>query len=209
MSDEVKARVFEPFFTTKSARGTGLGLATSFSIIEQAKGSIEIESAPGHGTTFTIRLPRMAEAPARLDAPSSSSPRPTVSGVVLLVEDDAQVRRVAARALEGQGFQVLEAENGTVALELAKRAQRLSCVVTDVVMPIMGGVELVRRLRLIDANVPVIVMSGYVDDASLFDDADELDVRFIAKPFLPADLVAAVCDSMRSVVALEELRPSI
>jgi CheY-like chemotaxis protein len=104
---------------------------------------------------------------------------------------------------------VLEADNGTVALELAKRAPPISCVVTDVVMPIMGGVELVRRMRLFDAHVPVIVMSGYVDDASLFEDADELDVHFIAKPFLPADLVAAVCDAIRSPVPPQEQRPSL
>jgi signal transduction histidine kinase/CheY-like chemotaxis protein/ABC-type uncharacterized transport system substrate-binding protein len=210
MTEEVKARVFEPFFTTKQVgRGTGLGLATSFSIIEQAKGSIDIESAPGHGTTFVIRLPRVLAPPERAETSVCSSPRPIASGVVLLVEDDAQVRRVAARALERQGFQVLEAENGTVALELARHAPRLSCVVTDVVMPIMGGVDLVRRLRLFDAHVPVIVMSGYVDDASLFEDADELDVRFIAKPFLPADLVVAVCDAIRSPPRPQEQRPSL
>jgi signal transduction histidine kinase/CheY-like chemotaxis protein len=210
MSDEIKACVFEPFFTTKSVgRGTGLGLATSFSIVEQAKGSIQIESEVGRGTIFTIRLPRVLEPPTYQDIPAASGLRPIASGLVLLVEDDTQVRRVAARALEGHGFQVLEAENGTVALELAKHAGRLSCVVTDVVMPLMGGVELLRGLRLLDANVPVIVMSGYVDDASLFENADELDVRFIAKPFLPADLVAVVCDSIRPRAAPQELRPSV
>jgi signal transduction histidine kinase/CheY-like chemotaxis protein len=210
MSEEVKARVFEPFFTTKQVgHGTGLGLATSFSIIQQAQGSIEIDSTPGRGTTFVIRLPRVLAPPEQVDVPARSSARPVSSGVVLLVEDDPQVRRLAVRALERQGFQVLEAENGTVALELARHAPLLSCVVTDVVMPIMGGVELVRQLRSFNAHVPVIVMSGYVDDASLFEDANELDVRFVPKPFLPADLVASVCDAIRSPTPPQEHRPSL
>jgi CheY-like chemotaxis protein len=156
-------------------------------------------------------LPRVLERPAALDVPLAGSVRPVTSGVVLLVEDDVQVRRVAAIALERQGFEVLEADNGTVALELAAPPRRLSCVVTDVVMPIMGGVELVRRLRLLDPDVPVVVTSGYVDDANLFDDEDELGVRFVAKPFLPVDLVAAVCDSIgaRAVAAeTSAIRPA-
>jgi two-component system cell cycle sensor histidine kinase/response regulator CckA len=209
MSDEIKSRVFEPFFTTKDVGcGTGLGLATSFAIIGQAGGSMDVESSPGEQTTFTIRLPRREPAPQASDDPAPSpEPGPVSWGLVLLAEDDPQVRRVAARVLEGHGFEVLEAENGAIALELAtQRAGRLSCVLTDVVMPIMGGREFVRRLRLVDASVPVVVMSGYVDDSSLFDEARQLDVRFIAKPFLPADLVLAVCECARPT--LREVRNS-
>jgi len=200
MTNEVKARIFEPFYTTKDVgRGTGLGLATSFSIIEQAGGSIEVESAPGHETTFTIRLPRHASAPPEpSEPPAPESARELANGLVLLVEDDPQVRRVVARSLEGCGFEVLEAENGAIGLELAKqRRGRLTCVLTDVVMPIMGGHEFVRRLRLVEPSVPVIVMSGYVDDSTLFDEAQKLDVRFVSKPFLPADLVRAVRECAR------------
>jgi two-component system cell cycle sensor histidine kinase/response regulator CckA len=207
MSEAVKARVFEPFFTTKDVgSGTGLGLATSFAIIAQAGGSIDVESSPGKQTTFTIRLPRRAPAPEDNAHPAPSPLPEGVSwGLVLLAEDDPQVRRVAARALEGHGFEVLEAENGAVALELAtQRAGRLSCVLTDVVMPIMGGREFIRRLRLVDPSVPVVVMSGYVEDLSLFDEARQLDVRFLAKPFLPAALVLAVCESARPT--LREVR---
>ena len=197
MTDEVKSRLFEPFFTTKPVgRGTGLGLATSLSIVEQAKGSIEIESTPGCGTTFIIRLPRVHEAPAQAVVPAAAAPRAIGSGVVLLVEDDAQVRRLAADSLERHGFKVLKAENGAVALELAGKAPRLSCVLTDAVMPIMGGVELVRRLRLLGTNVPVVVMSGYVDDMSLFEESEQLGVSFLPKPFLPSELVAAVSDAI-------------
>jgi signal transduction histidine kinase/ActR/RegA family two-component response regulator len=197
MNDEVKKRVFEPFFTTKTVgRGTGLGLATSFSIIEQAKGSIAIESEPGRGATFIVRLPRQLQPPERLATAARTPPRARLSGLVLLVEDDPQVRGVARRALEKQGLQVLEAENGAVAVAFATQGRKLSCVITDVVTPIMGGVELVRRIRALDPDVPVLVMSGYVDDASLFAEAGELGVDFIAKPFLPSDLVTAVCDAM-------------
>jgi signal transduction histidine kinase/ActR/RegA family two-component response regulator len=210
MAQDVISRIFEPFFTTKSVgRGTGLGLATSFSIVEQAKGSIAIESKPGLGSTFIICLPRRLEPPERLVAPARSSPRTRVSGLVLLVEDDAQVRGVARRALENQGLQVLEAENGAVAIALASQGRKLSCVLTDVVTPIMGGVELVRRVRALDRDVPVIVMSGYVDDASLFAEAGQLGVSFIAKPFLPSDLVTAVCDAIGRRKAPAELRQSV
>jgi signal transduction histidine kinase/CheY-like chemotaxis protein len=210
MDEEVKKRLFEPFFTTKPVgRGTGLGLATSFSIVEQAKGSIAIESEPDRGTTFIIRLPRELEPPERLVAPARSTPGTRTSGLVLLVEDDVQVRGLARRALEHQGLQVLEAENGAVALELATKQRRLSCLITDVVTPIMGGVELVRRVRALRSDVPVVVMSGYVDDASLFEAAGELDVHFIAKPFLPSELVAAVCDAIERRRARLELRLSV
>jgi CheY-like chemotaxis protein/anti-sigma regulatory factor (Ser/Thr protein kinase) len=210
MDEEVKKRLFEPFFTTKSVgRGTGLGLATSFSIVEQAKGSIVIESEPGRGATFIIRLPRELDPPERLVTPARATPSTRTSGLVLLVEDDVQVRGLARRALENQGLQVLEAENGAVGLELAMKQRRLSCVVTDVVTPIMGGVELVRRIRAFNSRVPVVVMSGYVDDASLFEEAGGLDVQFIAKPFLPSDLVAVVCDAIERGHAPQELRLSV
>jgi CheY-like chemotaxis protein/anti-sigma regulatory factor (Ser/Thr protein kinase) len=210
MDEEVKKRLFEPFFTTKPAgRGTGLGLATSFSIVEQAGGSMAVESEPGRGATFIIRLPRKLAPPERLAISARSKPSTRSTGLVLLVEDDVQVRGLARRALENQGLQVLEAENGAVALELATKERRLSCLVTDVVTPIMGGVELVRRLRALGSDVPVVVMSGYVDDASLFEGAAELDVHFIAKPFLPSDLVAAVAEAIERRRAPGELLRSV
>lgn len=210
MDENIKKQVFEPFFTTKTiGRGTGLGLATSFSIIEQAKGSIAIDSEPGRGTTFIIRLPREHTLPNRFTTPTSASARRRISGLVLLVEDDEQVRGLARRALENQGLRVIEAENGAVAIELATKGPALSCVLTDVVTPIMGGVELVRRIRAYDPEVPVIVMSGYVDDASLFEESGSLDVRFIAKPFLPSELVAAVCEAIEGQRAREKACDSV
>jgi signal transduction histidine kinase/ActR/RegA family two-component response regulator len=199
MSEAVKSRIFEPFFTTKDVgRGTGLGLATSIAIVERARGTIVVDSSPGRGTTFTIRLPRVFESPAEL----VERPRPAVrmgGGLVLLVEDDPQVRRVARNALAESGYEVLEADNGVVALELARQHDsRLRCVLTDIVMPILGGGELGRELRSAHPDLPIVVMSGYVDDPSLGSEFARLNVHFVSKPFLPDELVAIVSDAAES-----------
>jgi signal transduction histidine kinase/CheY-like chemotaxis protein len=201
MSEAVKARIFEPFFTTKDVgHGTGLGLATSIAIVERAQGTIAVDSSLGRGTTFTIRLPRVFESPAELAEPPCRPPVRRGGGLVLLVEDDPQVRRVARNALAESGYEVLEADNGVVALELARRHDsRLRCVLTDIVMPILGGGELVRRLRSEHPDLPIVVMSGYVDDPSLGSELARLDVRFISKPFLPNELVTVVSDAAESV----------
>jgi signal transduction histidine kinase/ActR/RegA family two-component response regulator len=197
MSEAVKARIFEPFFTTKDVgRGTGLGLATSIAIVERARGTIDVDSSPGRGTTFTIRLPRVFESPTDLAEHPRRLPVRADGGLVLLVEDDPQVRRVARDALAESGYEVLEADNGAVALELATRHDsRIRCVLTDVVMPILGGGELVRKLRSEFPDLPIVVMSGYVDDPSLGSELARLDVRFVSKPFLPDELVAVVSDA--------------
>ena len=205
MSDEVKAHVFEPFFTTKEVgRGTGLGLSTSFAIVQQAGGTLEVESELGRGATFIVRLPRVDERPELEGERDISSPGKSVaSGVVLLVEDDPQVRQVTADLLRQHGFSIVEAENGAVAIELVERGeQRFDCMLTDVVMPILGGGELVRRIRLLAPDLPIIVMSGYVDDPSLRADASRLGVEFVAKPFETEELVeklrAAIGDHRRA-----------
>jgi len=198
MTDEVKARIFEPFYTTKeSGRGTGLGLATSFSIIEQARGSIEVQSELGHGTTFTIRFPRIFEAPSTSHKRSAALRPRTGGGLVLLVEDDLQVRRVASQVLKQHGFEILEAENGAIALELTKQpARRIDCVLTDLVMPMLGGIELVKALRRANLGVPIVVMSGYADDVSLIEEAKQLGARFISKPFVPDDLALMIDEAV-------------
>ena len=199
MTDEVKARIFEPFFTTKDVgQGTGLGLATSIGIVEQAQGSLHVESALGRGTTFTLRLPRCLESAVEQSSRRAASSVAPGEGLVLVVEDDPQIRRVARSALEADGFEIIEADNGAAALELVRRHRaRLRCVLTDVVMPIMGGADLVRRLRAEATGVPIVVMSGYVDDPSLLGDAVALGLRFIAKPFVLEELVRAVREAAR------------
>jgi signal transduction histidine kinase len=197
MSDAVKARIFEPFFTTKEVgNGAGLGLATIIAIVEQARGTVDVDSSLGRGTTFTVHLPRAFESPAELAEHPRRPPVRMGGGLVLLVEDDPQVRRVARNALTESGYEVLEADNGVVALELVRRhGSRLRCVLTDVVMPILGGGELVRKLRGEHPDLPIVVMSGYVDDPSLGSELARLDVRFVSKPFLPDELVAIVSDA--------------
>jgi nitrogen-specific signal transduction histidine kinase/CheY-like chemotaxis protein len=197
MSDAVKARIFEPFFTTKDVgNGAGLGLATIIAIVEQARGTVDVDSSLGRGTTFTVHLPRAFESPAELAEHPRRPPVRMGGGLVLLVEDDPQVRRVARNALTESGYEVLEADNGVVALELVRRhGSRLRCVLTDVVMPILGGGELVRKLRGEHPDLPIVVMSGYVDDPSLGSELARLDVRFVSKPFLPDELVAIVSDA--------------
>jgi signal transduction histidine kinase len=196
ISEEVMAQIFEPFFTTKAVgRGTGLGLATSVAIIERAGGRLEVASTVGRGTTFTIHLPRVFESPAEVAERPRLPPVRTDGGLVLLVEDDPQVRRVTREVLTKSGYEVVEADNGVVALELARQhAPRIQCVLTDVVMPILGGGELLRRLRSEHPDLPIVVMSGYVDDPSLGSELARLDVRFIAKPFLPDELVCVIND---------------
>src|SRR5689334_1460171 len=147
MDPATQARIFEPFFTTKPrGRGTGLGLATVYGIVRQSDGHVAVESAPGAGTTFRIYLPRV-DAPLAVAAPPQSPAAAAGSGTILLVEDERLVRVLARKVLEQAGYRVLVAEGGAQALELARgHSGVIDLLVTDVVMPEMGGRELVRRL---------------------------------------------------------------
>ena len=192
MDDATRARLFEPFFTTKPVgAGTGLGLATVYGIVQQNGGDVRVESAPGAGATFTILLPRAAD-PA--SAPAAGAPgvrAPRGRGTVLLVEDETAVRATTRRVLERHGYAVLEARHGADALLLWQphRAD-VSAVVTDLRMPQMGGVELVRRLRTDRATLPVVYVSGYSGEAA--QSASLPFERFIEKPFRSETLLAAL-----------------
>ena len=192
MAPDTLAHVFEPFFTTKSVgRGTGLGLSSVYGIIKQSDGYIWAYSEVGLGSTFKLYLP-LADAAAAL-APAAPRARERVSGTVLVVEDEAAVRAMVVRALTEEGFDVLEAENGQDALALLARDDRpLSLVLTDVVMPLMGGRELAAELRERRSSLPVLFMSGYTDadvvSRGLLDD----DQPFIQKPFSPDALAQRV-----------------
>src|SRR5262249_31307804 len=169
MTDEVKRHVFEPFFTTKpEGTGTGLGLATVYGIIQQASGFIEVDSAPGQGTTSHIWLPAAEAA----DNPSPGAARagfPPGTETVLLVEDEAPVRLLAREALALAGYRVLEAANGADAmpayLDHANPGGPLDLVVTDVIMPGLGGRELSEFLRREHPQMKLLFMSGYTEDA--------------------------------------------
>ncbi len=194
MSEETRQRAFEPFYTTKDpGQGTGLGLATTFGIIKQSGGYIRLESEQGVGTRFEIFLPRTDEAPKDRPQPSTSGPtepdRLTGSETVLIVEDQAGVRAMARRALERAGYQVLEAGDGVEAVEVCRNnADTLDIVLTDVVMPRMGGGELVGRLRELYPDVRVLYMSGYAEQVIAQHGVVDPAAPIIEKPFGVRDL---------------------
>jgi PAS domain S-box-containing protein len=186
-------RIFEPFFTTKGeGHGTGLGLATVHGIVQQAGGQIWAYSEPGQGTTFKVYLPAM-----RGSVPTAEKIEPQVevvggSEVVLVVEDDDAVRRVATRALSARGYEVLSAPNGLQALQILAQRPDVAIVVTDMVMPTMTGPELAARLREERPDLPVLFLSGYAAAAAIGRDLLRGDEPFLPKPFTPADLAGTV-----------------
>jgi PAS domain S-box-containing protein len=194
MTPEVQAHLFEPFFTTKpSGKGTGLGLATVHGIVAQNGGYIEVESAPGRGTTFDVFLPRAADPPA---APRpGAAPRTTTScgETLLVIEDDPLVRNVTVRALRGAGYQVLVAGTGAEALSLlAQHEGPLDLVVTDVIMPGLTGPQVVDELRRTRPGLRALFVSGYAQDAIAQRGGLPDGVELLPKPFTSTSLLARV-----------------
>jgi CheY-like chemotaxis protein len=192
MDEATQARAFEPFFSTKGERGTGLGLATVYGIVKQTGGHITIYSEPGLGTTFKAYLPRVAAGQGGKSFHGiSDMPRGTET--VLLVEDDEAVRALSRHVLERCGYTVLAADNGEAALQAAKsHAGPIHVVVTDVVMPGMGGREAAGKLAEFRPGVRVLYLSGYTDDAVVRHGVLESEVQFLQKPFAPAALAQKV-----------------
>jgi CheY-like chemotaxis protein len=192
MTDEVKAHLFEPFFTTKGiGKGSGLGLATSYTIVQQLGGHITVESELGAGTTVALHLPRV-EGDAEPGEPESIEDVPGGDETILVVEDEPAVRRVAARILRSHGYQVLEAENGEDALGLLERIAPPDLVLTDLVMPKMGGRDLARLALARIPALKVLFMSGYTDDAETRHDLLTREIPFLRKPFDVAELALRV-----------------
>jgi len=194
MSQEVKKRLFEPFFTTKAlGQGTGLGLATILGVIEQAGGSIEVYSEVGKGTTFKIYLPHTGDAPEK-PAPDVSSPDlPAGSETILVVEDDAGVRKVALMILDELGYRLLHASDGPEAVSLAEsHAEQIHLLMTDVVMPGMNGRELSTRLLKDRPDMKVLFTSGYTEDVIVHHGVIEADLNFISKPYHPRALARKI-----------------
>jgi PAS domain S-box-containing protein len=200
MTDEVKQHVFEPFFTTKGPdKGTGLGLATAYSIITHAGGRIGIDSAPGAGTTFRIDLPwcddpASTQAPIQTRAVAPDTPRDGQGRSILLVEDEDGVRKLARLTLEGCGYAVTEAPDGETALDLLARARHLDLLVTDLTMPGIGGRDLARQVRAARPDIGVVFISGYAPDIGQLDAL--VGAIFLAKPFTPGDLRAAAAKAI-------------
>jgi PAS domain S-box-containing protein len=194
MDGLTKVHLFEPFFTTKGpGKGTGLGLATVYGIVTQSGGAIHVESEPGQGATFTIDLPRVdAPVDLRTDAAVPDA-APHGSETVLLVEDEPEVRGLARDILHQQGYTVLEAADSDQALEIGREHRGpIHLLVTDVVMPQMGGRELADRLTGRRPETRVLYVSGYTDDAILRKGVSETGTAFLPKPFTASALAHKV-----------------
>jgi CheY-like chemotaxis protein len=190
MSEEVRGHIFEPFFTTKE-NGTGLGLATAYGIVKQSGGFIWVYTEPGQGTTFKTYLPRV-NLPAEAIAPIVGA-TPGGAETVLLVEDGAAVRAVTRQVLERQGYTILEAPDADTELHLAAGHKGpIHLLLTDVVMPKMSGRELADQLTALRANLKVLYVSGYTDDAVVRHGVLKAGTAFLQKPFTPDGLARKI-----------------
>jgi CheY-like chemotaxis protein len=195
MSPELQSRIFEPFFTTKEkGKGTGLGLSTVYGIVQQSGGSVWVYSEPGQGTTFKIYLPRVDEV-------AKDEARPAITEVsggtetVLLVEDEETVRHMAQEILKSNGYHVIDASDGKDAINVANNYDgTIDLMVTDVVMPQLGGRELAEKLSPVRPNMKVLYMSGYTDDAIVHHGVLDGRAAFLEKPFTPDALALKVRD---------------
>ena len=206
MSPEVKTHLFEPFFSTKpSTHNTGLGLATVYGIVAQSGGYIWVESELEKGSSFKICFPRavLDDTPdATAEAPSEPAGG---NETILLVEDEDAVRALASRVLAEQGYVMLEASNGSEGLRIAEReGKRIDLVLTDVIMPEMGGLELGVHISRTLPDVPIMYMSGYSESDKLQRGIPALPEPFLQKPFSPESLSATV----RRTLDRERVTPS-
>jgi len=195
MTEEVKGHVFEAFFTTKpKGKGTGLGLATCQTIVQQSGGHIDIYSEVGKGTTFKVYLPRVDQP---LDAETQfikAGPLPRGTETLLLVEDEPAVRLLASGVLEARGYTVLRASDGQDGLRVARehKGSPIRLVITDVIMPVMGGKVMAEWLKTTYPDLKILFTSGYTDDAITDHGVLETGVEFLPKPYTPAVLLRKV-----------------
>jgi PAS domain S-box-containing protein len=199
MSPEVQARLFEPFFTTKApGYGTGLGLATCHGIVKQSGGHIAAYSEVGHGTTFKVYLPSVEAPPVETAVKPAPRKHYGAGERILLVEDDRTVRDFGQGVLQALGYSVISAANGLEAFDYFKEHPEIDLLVTDVIMPSMGGCKLVENIRKSAPNVPVLFTSGYTFDA--LGETAELGANsdFLAKPYSPDELSQKVHETLRT-----------
>lgn len=203
MSDEVKAKIFEPFFTTKEqGKGTGLGLATVYGIVDQTGGHLDVQSKLGVGTTFRITLPAAdpklveAELAAAKAAPAPEARKPSDlagQGTILFVEDEVSVRVIAAKSMRKRGYTVIEAEDGEEALEILEDGDHVfDMMISDVVMPGMDGPTLLKEGRALLGDARIVFISGYAEEQFSELLSEEPDVTFLPKPFTLAQLAEKV-----------------
>lgn len=205
MDHSTVARAFEPFFTTKPpGKGTGLGLAMVYGIISQSGGTVWLDSSPGRGTTVNVALPAVPESAVQLQSRAATPAAPTAAvpdgKTILVVEDEAAVRTTLRRVLVNSGYEVLEASNGVEGMNVWRRARSrgvaVACVITDVVMPGMGGRELARVLRADQPDLPIMFTSGYAAESTLAPLVAEVQrdarLRFVTKPFRAQEVLAGL-----------------
>ncbi|HTY86722.1 MAG TPA: PAS domain S-box protein [Candidatus Acidoferrum sp.] len=200
MTDEVKQHIFEPFFTTKEqGKGTGLGLATCFGIVQQSNGHIHCDSQPGKGTEFRIYLPPVRGKEEAAADPEAPAGLPHGTETVLLAEDEPSLRRLMARVLRMQGYTILEAADGNEALSLAQaNGQKIQLLVTDVIMPGLSGKMLAEWLTQVNRDVKVLFISGYINNAAVRGAMSQPGTFFLQKPFNPQDLAKKVREALDS-----------
>lgn len=209
MTQDTIKHIFEPFFTTKApGKGTGLGLATVYGIVQQSGGFLEVQSELGKGTTFRVCLPAVETKPKTVADVVVAAPKQRASGVILVVEDEEPVRRLAIAGLQERGYTVLAAANGREALAvIAAQNRPVDLIVTDVIMPEMGGRELFDVLKRDYPGVKVLFMSGYTD-RSLAELGAELEASLMPKPFTPTALAQKVGDILEPNKARTEVKIS-
>jgi len=194
MDRQTQSHIFEPFFTTKEeGKGSGLGLSTVFGIVTQCGGGIDVASRVDHGTKFDVYLPRVESDVPTAALPQDQGQPKRGTETILLVEDDPSVRNLVRDELRKLGYRVLEAKNGVEACLLAtQQTSALDLLLTDVVMPGMGGRELAQHLSVIKLNLKILFISGYIDDVGLHAGLEEGSTSFLQKPFTPEALARAV-----------------
>jgi CheY-like chemotaxis protein len=189
MSPETQKHIFEPFFTTKEqGRGTGLGLSTVYGIIRQSRGYVWVYSEPDHGTTFKVYLPKV-------EIEEESTPQKKVKQIlggtetILLVEDEAGIRKLTQECLASKGYSVLAAQDGKEALKIAEQHQEaIDLLLTDVVLPGLGGPKLAKQYLGLHPETQILYMSGYTDDAIIHHGVLDQGIAFLQKPFTIDDL---------------------
>jgi two-component system cell cycle sensor histidine kinase/response regulator CckA len=210
ITDEFKARVFEAFFTTKpKGKGTGLGLVTCQTIVQQSGGYISLDSEVGKGTTFRIYFPRVEQPIDILTKLDETSSLPHGTETLLVVEDDPSLRYLACAMLEAQGYNVLRASNGQDALHVAREHKGLpiGLVITDVIMPLMGGKVMAEWLKTTYPDLKILFTSGYPDDAISRDGVLKAKVRFLPKPYTQARLlrkIRAILDNVTDTAMIRK-----
>jgi CheY-like chemotaxis protein len=211
MTEEIKSRIFEPFFTTKEAgRGTGLGLSICYGIVEQVHGRIEVESEPGQGTVFKVVLDGVEGEVETGVKSMEANHLPRGIETVVLAEDDPLVRRFVARTLGELGYTLLEVANGCEALGVLSNYWEagIDLLLSDVGMPEMNGLELARRVRVVYPDIPVILISGYMDHVESENLEIHEETSFLQKPFTPQDLAHRIREVLDEQLAQRELMPS-